>query len=165
MLTLWFDQVEGTWQMLINALRDDTVGFNELANSIAVETSPDTTCSIAQSGEGFRCPLCGICSLENYLKGKCHKFSSSSESAFPFLDTNMLTNNETLTLHTRLIKETENIINEFDDLIDQILDSFYEISEEELHKAATMLSISSPMPKVDPAGFVIHCLKEKTSFF
>ena len=165
MLTSWFDQVEGTWQMLIDALRNDTVGFNELANSIAVETFPDTTCSIAQSGEGFKCPLCGICSLENYLKGKCPKFSSSSELAFPFLDTNTLTNNERLTLHTRLIKETENIINEFDDLIDQILDSFYEMSEKELHKAATMLSISSPIPKLDPAGFVIRCLKEKTSFF
>lgn len=77
MLTLWFNQVKGTWQILIDALRDDTVGFNELANSIAAENLSDVTCgSIVQSGKGFMCPLCGACSLEKYLKGKCPNFSS-----------------------------------------------------------------------------------------
>ena len=151
--------------MPIDVLYDQTVSFYELANSIEAEILLDSACgSAVESGEGFKCPLCGACSLEKYLNRKCPKFDSSSDSAFPFLDTHQLTNDERLSLHAKLIKDTENINNGFDDLIDQISDSFYEMPEKELQKAATMLSIPNPLPKVDPAGFITRYLKERHHF-
>ena len=172
MISLWLNLKSGTWQMLIDALRDKTVCFHDLADQLLAEnlsntsTHIDTYGSVTQeSTRGFKCPLCGNCSLEKYLKGECPRFHSISDSAFPFLDTHNLTSDERLNLHAKLIKETDNIVDEFHNLIDQVTDSFYEMSRKELLKAANLLSISDPLPDDNPAGSIIQCLKKKSSFF
>ena len=171
MFTLWFSRVSGTWHMLIDALRDNTVGCHDLANSIAVELS-DVTCeSMVQSGEGFECPLCHNCSLEKYLKGECPKFHSSSDSAFPYLDTNKLTEDEKLTLHVKFVKETDNLNHEFNDLVYQLTELLEEMPSEKLTKVSNYvkyrLSISDPLldSEVITASAIIKCLKEAASFF
>ena len=112
--------------MLIDALCDKTVGFHELANSIAnknfmMPLEPITLSdNVVQSSKGFECPLCGTCSLEKYHERKCPKFRLLSDSAFPFLNTSMLTEDEKFTLHGKLIEETDNINQKFNNLVYQV---------------------------------------------
>ena len=168
MLSKWLNQVNGTWQLLIDALRDQTVGCHCLADSIEAEFL--SRASVPRcGGEGFECPCCGTCSFEKYLNRKCPKLLSLSNSAFPFLDTSKLTKNEKLKLHMKLIKETENINDDFDDLLDQVKESFDDMPTKELQKVAYFvkdrLLISSPLLDINSASAIVQCLKKKTSFF
>ena len=172
MLSLWLNQVNGTWQMLIDALHDKTVGYHSLADSIEAEflshTNIPTRGRIVQSGNKFECPLCGNCSLEKYLKRECPNFQSASDSAFPFLDTSKLTKDEKLELHEKLVKETNSINNEFNDLIYQMSESFEEMSNKELQKVANFLNIQlsiTPPLEVCYASAIIQYLSKNTSFF
>ena len=171
MLKLWFNGFSGTWQILIDALRDNSVGCHDLANSIAVELSDMTCESMVQSGEGFECPLCHNCSLEKYLKRECPKFHSSSDSAFPYLDTTKLTEDEKLTLHVKLVKETDSLNDEFNDLVYQLIELLEKMSSEKLIKVSNFvkyrLSVSDPLldSEVITASAIIKCLKGSASFF
>ena len=173
MISKWLELVSGTWQMLIDALRDKTVGFHDLADSIEVEflsnTSTPTCGGIIRSGGGFKCPLCGTCSLEKYLKGECPKFQYSSDSAFPFLDTNKLTKDEKLILQVKLIKETRNINDEFKDLVYQLSESFEEMPSKELQKVANFvkfrLSIYMPPLEINSASAIMEYLNKNISCF
>ena len=173
MLNLWFKQVRGTWQMLIDALHDETVGFHDLANSITDETVSHESITVndASKNKGFKCPLCGTCSLDKYLKRECPQFYSLSDSAFPFLDTNKLTEDEKLALHVKLIKETNNINDNFNDLLYQLSELFEEMPSQTLKSVTNFvkirLSISNPVldSEVISASSIVQCLKETASFF
>ena len=101
------------------------------------------------NGNEFECPFCGVCTLEKYLKRECPKIPSSSDLAFPFLDTNGLNEDEKRTLHMKLIEETDNLNDEFNDLVDQITESFEEMPSKELQKVEDFLkfrlSITPPL--------------------
>ena len=129
MIKLWLKQTEVTWEILIDALRDETVGFNDLANSIASDSfseaeyqciTDQNTSGDEVSGEGFTCPQCGNCSIDQYLRRECPKFNSLSDLAFPYLCTKDLTENEKVTVHAHLLKQTQNIITEFSKLLRHI---------------------------------------------
>ena len=122
MLSKWLRQGRGvTWKKLIDSLNHATVGFHNLADSIEADHN---ICEVAsnkdvmptsaiQSREGFKCPLCGKCSIEQHLDRKCPKFNSS----FPYLETKHLTENEELYLYNKLIDETQSISKEFISLL------------------------------------------------
>ena len=132
MIQLWLRQIGVTWEKLIDALRDETVGFYHLANSIARDPFFDSNkaeyqCITDQTisgdevdGAGFICPQCGKCSLDQHLKQKCPKFSEPSDSAFPYLCTKDLTGSEKVMVYTHLLEQTEDIITEFSKLISHI---------------------------------------------
>ena len=173
MLDLWLRQVGGTWQMLIDALHDKTVGFHELANSIANEIAShdDSTSSIteAHNDKGFECPLCGTCSLEKYLRQECPKFYSSSDSAFPFLDTSKLTEDEKFTLHGRLIEETDNINQKFNNLVYLLAELLEAMTSDKLKSVAKFIKyqllIKDPSLKSDSdADAIMECLSRTSSF-
>ena len=172
MLTLWLKQVSGTWQMLIDALHDKTVGYHSLADSIEAEflshASIPSCGRIVQSGMGFKCPDCGT-SLEKHLNRECPILLSLSDSAFPFLDTSELTEDEKLKLHVKLSKDASNINNEFRDLVYRISESFEEMPSKVLQKVAKFvqirLSISTPSLEGNPASEIIQCLNKNMSFF
>ena len=129
MLKIWLRQGGATHEALIGALNHETVGFSsfDLANSdfnlsaMYVTTDEDETTS---SKNGFQCPLCGSCSIEQYLKRKCPKLHLASESAFLYLETENLTENEMEKFQMKLIKETEDIDEEFFDLVYDLRRSF-----------------------------------------
>ena len=172
MLTLWLNQVNGTWQMLIDALHDKTVGYHSLADSIKAEFLSLASLPICggsiQSGKGFKCPDCGT-SLEKHLSRECPILLSSSDSAFPFLDTNKLTEDEKLNLHVKLIKETDNMNDKFNDLVDEMTESFDKMPNKELQKVANFVrnrfSTSSPSLALNSASAIIQYLREKMSFY
>ena len=161
MISKWLEQVSGNWQMLIVALGNKTVGHQALADSIEAKfqlhAKIPTCSSIVQSGKRFECPDCGT-SLEKHLNTEC------LSSAFPFLDTNQLTEDEKLNLHVKLIERTRTINNEFKDLVYQMSESF-----EDLQKVANFikirLSISIPSSEVNSACAIIEHLNKHTSFF
>ena len=128
MLTWWYNNTGGDFQMLIDALRHETVGYQDLASSIEAESdvqaSTPAHSTIAQSGVGFECPLCHNCSLEMYLKRECPKLPLSPESAFPYLDTSKLTPDERLALYVKLTEDAENINERFKDLVDELTEPF-----------------------------------------
>ena len=128
--------------------------------------SEDETQNI-QSVEGFECPYCGICSLKKYLKRECPK----CHSAFPFLDTHKLTKDEMLIMHTKLMKEANDVIDKFNCLFYQmtkLILTYDEMPNGKLREIANFvnhrLSIFSPSSHVD-ANAIIHCLKEASSVF
>ena len=169
MLARWYDDIDGNSQMLIDALRDETVGFSKLAKSIAsrIEVHPFMpTCDSIEVR--FECPLCGMCSFEQYLKKECPNFYLSSDLAFPFLDTSKLTEEQTYTLHMKLIEETDDINEEFKDLVYRMTNSIDEMSSQKLQRVANFVKYRLSIPHFslgdNPADVIKQCLKETTSF-
>ena len=173
MLARWYDDnIDGNSQMLIDALCDETVGFSNLAESIAseIEVHPciPTCDSNVQCEVQFECPLCGMCSFEEYLKKECPKFHSSSDLAFPFLDTSKLTEEQTYTLHMKLLEETDDINEEFKDLVYRMTNSIDEMSSQKLQRVANFVKYRLSIPNSslgdNPADVTKQYLKETTSF-
>ena len=185
MIKLWLKQIGATWGELINALRYKTVGFYDLANSVAsdcfLESNKDEYQYIGDQntlsdGKGFTCPQCGNCSIDRYLKQECPKFSSSSDLAFPYLCTKELTEDEKVTVHAHLLKQTHNIITEFSKLLRHVRKSLQKVDPEELalsvrdiapRQSLTRPLLSDSMKKVNSVNEVIGDLQGNNyiSFF
>ena len=137
MLLKWLRQGTATWEALISALKDECVGRVDVANLITSSLSPNDVnddepvhlANVAdQEIKAFTCPLCGICSIEQYLNRECPKANSTSDSVFPYLDTSSLSDNERMTLFGKLHGETKKIIKSFGDLVFQLRKSLVEES-------------------------------------
>jgi hypothetical protein len=173
MLRWWYDNTSGDWQMLIDALHHETVGHQDLANSIEAESdflaSTPTHGTIAQSGEGFECPLCHTCSLEKYIKRECPELPSSPDSAFPYLDTSKLTSDERLALYVKLTEDAENTNEQFKDLVDELTETFKRMPNEKLEEVVNFMKdrllIPIPCSEIESAVAIIRYLKDNISFF
>ena len=129
MITEWLRKGKATWNELIDALNHKTVGFSDLADTIAANYVPKdckfTEIAVPFSPKiGFKCPFCGECSMEKYYKGKCPKLDSSYDLSFPYLELQHLTENQRIMLYIRLMEEADDIMDEFNDLLEKIRESF-----------------------------------------
>ena len=127
MITEWVRKGKATWNELINALNHKTVGFSNLADTIAA-SCVSKYCGVTEvvpclSKKGFKCPFCNECSMEEYYEGKCPKLDSSCDSTFPYLELQHLTENERIKLYIRLTEEAEDIRGQFNDLLEKIRES------------------------------------------
>ena len=145
MIHLWLTQKkERSWETLINALKEESVGLYYQATSISESMSNDSESKEFQdampSGEGFECPYCRECSINRYMKRECPKFRSS-DLAFPYLvRTKNLTTNEREIVESQLLKQTREVITEFSEFIRDIRDSFQRIDPVKL--AAAVIDIA-----------------------
>ena len=170
MISLWLRQVGPSWERLIDALRDDTVGFCRLADSIdsnlyvaidSVEADNEESQGDMPSGGGFKCP-CEKCSIDQYFKGECPKFQLSPDSGFPYLRTNNLSKNEMLRVYSHLLNQTKEIAAEFSKFISQVRHSFnqQDIKPEEL--AASTIDIAPCESLTSPLLGSVDVQKLKT---
>ena len=83
LLTKWFRRGKATRQALIAALKSASVDCADIATKLSADCT-DHIAAIAStevalsSRVGFKCPLCGNCSLQEYLDGKCPEIDMSS---------------------------------------------------------------------------------------
>ena len=158
MINRWLRHLGGSWEKLISALKDKSVGLNHLADSITKSLSDEADSEEDEGGEGFECPYCGECSIEQYSKRGCLKFTASSDEPFPYLDTRKLTKKERQTLHLQLLEETEEINKAFAKFIKQVRDSFKQrIDSKEL--VASVIDIA-PQEPVENANSVIVVISD-----
>ena len=91
----------------------------------------------ASDSSSFKC-LCGECTLEQYLEGKCP--NSSSMALFPYLDRTSLTENEYYKLERTLMNETKVVIHEFTKLVASTRESLKKIDPKDI--VSDVLSIA-----------------------
>ena len=181
MIALWLKQTDVTWEVLFSALRSKVFSLHPQAKPVADDLSIDSETDSEgsqddmPSGEGFKCPHCGECSIVQYLKRECPKFKSSSDLTFPYLvHSKDLTSKERQRLHSQLLEQTEEIITKFAKFIRQVRSSFKQrIDPEEL--AASIVDIvpreslthSLDVKNVSSVTTIIRSLQEKKyiSFF
>ena len=169
MLITWLRQTPdgASWKSLISALSHETVGFHDLAaamkNNYAeahdddyMHNHDEQPAEPSANKKGFQCPLCGACTLEEYLKGKCPKFSSKSDSAFQYLETNNLTKNEIVTLQTTLHTESQTVITKFANLVFEMRRSFTERNIDPKDIATTILSIAPLESSTHPLSGLLN---------
>ena len=186
MITNWLRKGEATWKKLVDALNHKTVGHPDLADSVCLTKNNSVTEVVPHSpvkpiiGElnstesVFKCPLCGKCSVEKYLKRECPNFDSYSAVSFPYIEQENLTEDEQLKLHAMLMEETEKINDKFVHLVRQIRKSFDHEPcidlQEMTYSIEDTLSLSSPLmasPEIKSASAIIKQLQRKRyiSFF
>ena len=130
MLTIWLRQGTATRQALIAALQSKCVGYSKIVRSILVgngdqmdeSNDPSANAEVGSSSkEGFKCPLCGNCSLQEYLNGKCRaKDDTLSDLPFCCLDIDHLKQDEQITLYTKLMYETKCITKEYSNVVNAL---------------------------------------------
>jgi hypothetical protein len=147
MLKQWLKQerIEKTWDKLIKALQSETINCGALANSITTQLQDESATSridhdpteapeqrngnatkLSDNQSGFVCP-CGRCSIEQFLETGCPQ---SPSNAYPFLDTESLTDDERYELIFKLNEETKVILRDFSNLINYIIKSFKEQAQD-----------------------------------
>ena len=155
MLVCWLRGGGATWGALIGALKHKTVGYSDLANGItakfigqATNDSKSITSQVIETNSskpGFKCPRCNTCSFEQYLKGDCPYFKTTTDSklSFPYLDMKNLTGNERMNLRVQLYKETKAIMTQFSNVVFQLRESFKHRNIDPQDVAATALGIAT----------------------
>lgn len=128
LLSSWLKRADPkpTWNVVVTALRAETVNYGQLADTIEQKyttQSSKITAAHAESDElhnqalnsedNFRCP-CGKCDLDSYLDKGCPKTTSQS---YPYLELSKLNEDDKEDLIQKLSSDTANIIECFADLI------------------------------------------------
>ena len=127
-----------TWEKLIAAVSHDSVGMSHLGRSIAAAT--ELLDSDFQQKE-FKCPQCGECTKEAFLRGQCPKFVANTDSSFPDLDTSTLSESDCLILQAKLRDETTSIITEFSDIVFEMRKFLDDKRIDPQHIVTTLLGI------------------------
>ena len=131
LLNDWLKQAnpKPTWKAVISALQSPTVGFEQLAESMAkkfLDIQSNTACGgLAVDGphstvddsslindECFHCP-CGQCDLLSYLDNGCPKAISKQ---YPYLDLSGLDEDDKQDIVQKLSQDTISIFRKFADL-------------------------------------------------
>ena len=134
LLSNWLRQADPkpTWEVVISALRSRTVGFEQLAESMAkkfLDTQTNTACdskvkesvnghhstvddSVSIDNECFHCP-CGQCDILSYLDKGCPK---SNSKQYPYLDLSELDELDRQDIVQKLSQDTSSITQSFADL-------------------------------------------------
>ena len=128
MLCNWLKQGKASWDKLIAALRHETVGLVDLAESIDQELGKqETECDSSDKEEAglilFKCP-CGDCTLQQFCGSRC---PTSIDARFPFIVTDKLNQREKRILHKKLMSDTKSIMEEYSELIQHMRRSFINI--------------------------------------
>ena len=130
MIQTWLHQEGATWKELITALKHESVGFSQEANSIAASLNleQESTTEIETSASSTTLSPVFLTVIGN--EPEIDPLYSESDTAdlitssFDYLDTSKLTNKESRRLKARLRNDTKRIITHFSDLVIHMRRSF-----------------------------------------
>ena len=136
MLSRWIETGHATWAGLAKALKDKTVGYEQLAETVeralrqkegantpfdtgyaGMEMSMEDQLELSESNEvSFKCP-CGQCALESYLEKPC---SEKQSLDYPYLNTQKLSEDDQEDLIAKLDSDAKTIKRDFADLCNDL---------------------------------------------